>query len=190
MELVRVKKTSERNATTKVQARALPLAQRVTDEIETALGTDWIPSIYRQRVLTERTRSHALPVASSKLKARVSVQHTLLGIELKIGQRRVMCPDLATARYLSVFARAGCTNVVVPYNITKISRLADDLETSWERMMLLADEHADTAHRSQIARVKNALIAKILDEVTSASRGKEALLDFNNLLTPKARTIL
>ena len=53
----------------------------------------------------------------------------MLGIELKVANRRLLCPDLATARYLSVFARLGCDVIAVPYDITQISRIADELES-------------------------------------------------------------
>src|ERR1051325_743435 len=106
-------------------------------EVKERMRGDWPPAVYRERVLAMRTRSHAVPAASRN--APVEIQHTLLGIELKVGRRRVSCPDFATARYLSVFARAGVSEVAVPYDITKISSLADELESSWQRMLLLAD---------------------------------------------------
>src|SRR2546423_4710591 len=74
-------------------------------EIKNQLGEEWPARIYGERVLAMRTRSHAVPPAARG--APVEVLHTLLGIELKVGRRRISCPDLATARYLSVFARAG-----------------------------------------------------------------------------------
>src|SRR6185312_15791945 len=89
-----------------------------------------------------KTRTRAYAFEQIKPRARIEIQHTLLGVELKIGSRRLLCPDLATARYLSVFARAGCAHVAVPYDITKISQLADELESSWHRMLLLANHHA------------------------------------------------
>src|SRR4051812_20393161 len=79
--------------------------ESLVNEVKGRMRGDWPPAIYRERVLAMRTRSHAVPAASRN--ATVEVQHTLLGIELKVGRRRVSCPDFATARYLSVFARAG-----------------------------------------------------------------------------------
>jgi hypothetical protein len=154
--------------------RKLSIAHRIVAEIETLLGADWIPRIYRERILTERTRTHDLPLpeaAMGKTGARVTVQHTLLGVELKIGKRRMLCPDLATARYLAVFARASCPRVAVPHNITKISRLADDLETSWEKMMLLASTRAaeSSANPALRSRVQNLLVAKLRGEIESFS---------------------
>jgi len=73
--------------------------------------------------------------------------HTLLGIELKIGRQRLSCPDLSTARYLALFARLGVAAVALPYDITRIARLADELESSWHRMIMLTED--ESAGRSE-----------------------------------------
>ena len=83
--------------------------------------------------------------------------HTLLGIELKIGNRALLCPDLATARYLAVFAQAGCEVIAMSFDITQISWILDELGSRWHRMMLLMDHFTEdrserlrcvTEHRS------------------------------------------
>src|SRR6267378_4591840 len=109
-------------------------------QVRADLGDAWLPHIYSQRVRSKRTRSYNF--VGLKPRSRIEIQHTLLGVELKAGRKRLLCPDLATARYLSVFARAGCEEVAVPYDITSISRLADELESSWHRMLLLVNHHA------------------------------------------------
>ncbi|MDQ5836441.1 MAG: hypothetical protein M3379_06630, partial [Acidobacteriota bacterium] len=118
--------------------------ESLVSEVRERAREEWPPRIYRERVLAMRTRSHTVPATLKSGKSArsdgVEILHTLLGIELKVGRRRISCPDLATARYLSVFARAGVAEVAVPYDITKISRLADDLESAWQRMLLLADD--------------------------------------------------
>ncbi len=86
-----------------------PSLEEILAAMREQLGEAWPPRIYRERVLAMRTRSHALPPPSKS--AGVEVLHTLLGIELKVGRRRISCPDLATARYLAVFALAGVGNV-------------------------------------------------------------------------------
>jgi hypothetical protein len=101
----------------------------------------------------------------------VRVQHTLLGVELKIGRRRLSCPDLSTARYLAVFARAGCAEVAVPYDITKISRLADELESAWQRTMLLAEREAADRAKGFRTRLRRALAAEIRRGVEEAGAG-------------------
>ncbi|MEP6741833.1 MAG: hypothetical protein ABJB61_04985 [bacterium] len=137
--------------------------------MRTELSTAWLPHVYRERVRQTRTRAYKFE--ELKPKAHIEIQHTLLGIELKIGQRRLLCPDLATARYLSVFARAGCAHVAVPYDITKISQLADELESSWYRMLLLVDHLAAKKSDSFRSRIKQLLLAAIRNEVAEAGAG-------------------
>jgi hypothetical protein len=99
------------------------------------------------------------------------IQHTLLGIELKVGHQRMLCPDLATARYLAIFARVGCAAVAIPYDITRISHLADELDSSWHRMLLLADSLIEDRPESFATRVRGLLIAKVRDEISTAGAG-------------------
>src|SRR6516165_3462693 len=115
-------------------------AETIAAEVKRQLGDQLISTIYRDRIRAMRTRSYQLNAPTKK--ASVEVMHTLLGIELKVGKRRLLCPDLATARYLSVFARLAAPEVAVPYDITQISRLADDLESSWYRMLMLIEHLA------------------------------------------------
>lgn len=148
------------------------MAARVADE----LGDAWIPRIYRERVHKMRTRSHKVEPAARG--ARVEVQHTLLGIELQVGRKRQQCPDLSTARYLAVFARIGCNEVAVPYDITRISKLADDLESAWQRAMLLAEHLTEGRGPAFTRRVRSALVAHIRAEVEEAGAGA-AVPEFN-----------
>src|SRR5438094_7132637 len=115
-------------------------AAKYLEQVRSELGDSWLSQVYVQRVLKLRTRAYDFPALPKN--AAPQIHHTLLGIELKVGRHRMLCPDLATARYLAVFARAGCSSVAIPYDITKISLLADELESSWHRMLLLADEVA------------------------------------------------
>ncbi|MCM3870833.1 MAG: hypothetical protein ND895_09100 [Pyrinomonadaceae bacterium] len=116
-----------------------------------------------------RTRSYTFgPLPRNP---RVEIQHTLLGVELKVGSRRLLCPDLATARYLSVFARLGCAEVAVPYDITRVSLLADELESSWHRMLLLANHKAAERAETFRARIRGLLIAKLRGEISAAGAG-------------------
>jgi hypothetical protein len=146
-----------------------PSLESVCARVREMLGDEWTPTIYRERVRTLRTRSFQLPLTSDE--SQVAVQHTLLGVELKIGRRRVSCPDLATARYLSTFARAGCTEVAVPYDITKISRLADDLESAWQRAMLLAEHLTEGRAKGFRTRVRKRLAEETRRGVAEAGAG-------------------
>ena len=143
--------------------------EELAKQIQSELGESWLPLIYRDRVLTLRTRSYHFE--NLKPAKKVGVQHTLLGVELKVGRRRFSCPDLATARYLSVFARAGCNDVAVPYDITKISHLADELESSWFRMLLLADEKGKDGKAKLQTRLRGLLFANIRSEILAAGAG-------------------
>lgn len=107
-----------------------------------------IPEIYAEKIRPLRTRSCTLDIPERENEA--EILHTLLGIELKVGRRRFACPDLATARYMRVFARLGCRSFAIPYDITRISRLADELETSWQKMLLAVE--SDTRAKSAIAK--------------------------------------
>ncbi|HEX8146178.1 MAG TPA: hypothetical protein VF591_03160 [Pyrinomonadaceae bacterium] len=151
-------------------------AEALVGEVRERLGEEWPPRVYRERILPLRTRAHAVPAAARN--APVEVQHTLLGIELKVGRRRVSCPDFATARYLSVFARAGVARVAVPYDITKISRLADDLESAWQRTLLLADHLTEGRAATFRARVRSAALKEVRREIEEAGAGA-AVPSFN-----------
>ncbi|HEX6649429.1 MAG TPA: hypothetical protein VF075_07810 [Pyrinomonadaceae bacterium] len=137
--------------------------------IQQQLGEAWLPRIYRERILKLRTRSYHFD--SNRPASRVEIQHTLLGVELKLGRKRLLCPDLATARYLSVYARSGCQDVAVPYDITKISHLADELESSWYRMLLLTDQESRNESARFSGRLRGLLLAKIRAEVLQAGPG-------------------
>ena len=139
-------------------------------EVEQTMGDTWLPQIYRERILKTRTRAYEFAAVA---KPEPQIEHTLLGIELKVGRRRMLCPDLATARYLAVFARVGCKAVAIPYDITKISEVADTLESSWRRMLLVADSVA--ANRSTVfrARLRSALIGKVRSKIEHAGAGPQ-----------------
>jgi len=154
-----------------IHASYLVTAEDYAEQVKTELTDTWLPLIYAECILKTRTRSYyfgALP-----RKPRVEIHHTLLGVELKVGQRRLLCPDLATARYLSVFARASCKEVAVPYDITRVSLLADELESSWHRMLLMADHKAGDRTGAFRARIHGLLIAKLRGEIAVAGAGAQ-----------------
>lgn len=120
-------------------------------DIRAKLGDDWLPAIYSTKIRSQRTRSYKLEISNRE--SSPQIQHTLLGIELKVGRKRFACPDLATARYLRVFARLGCRAFAIPYDISTISGLADELETSWQRALVLGEEMHPEGARSILAKV-------------------------------------
>src|SRR6476620_7306382 len=104
-------------------------ATEMAELIAGRLEKRWLPEIYTRSVRTQRTRSHKIEVPVRENNAEIIF--TLLGIELKVGRRRFACPDLATARYMRVFARVGVGEFAIPYDITRISAVADDMEIAW-----------------------------------------------------------
>ncbi len=144
-------------------------AAKYLDAIRAELGDAWLPNIYRERVLTLRTRAYQFPALPRN--ASPEIHHTLLGIELKLGRRRLLCPDLATARYLAVFARLGCRAVAIPYDITKISLAADELESCWHRMLLISDRLTGERRAAFRTRIQRQLIGKVRNEIDEAGAG-------------------
>src|SRR5712691_8917286 len=140
------------------------------EQIRNQLGDTWLPLVYRERILKMRTRAYEFPPLPKS--AAPEIQHTLLGLELKVGRRRLLCPDLATARYLSVFARIGCLRVAIPYDITKVSHAADELESSWHQMLLLADKVAAERSSAFRARLSRLLMGKVRDEIAEGGAGQ------------------
>ena len=149
--------------------RETETAASFVEEVKAELGELWPARVYRERILTLRTRAHHLSVPA-KINP-VEIQHTLLGVELKAGRQRLLCPDLATARYLATFARAGCASVAVPYDITQISRLADELESAWHRMLLLVEKVAHVRTERFRSRLRRLLTNEVRREIEEAGAG-------------------
>ncbi len=159
------------DASSNTSAKRPVVANVLVEKIRESLGETWIPRIYRERILSLRTRAAHLKLPAKA--SGVDVQHTLLGVELKVGRTRMHCPDLATARYLSTFARAGCADVAVPYDITRISTLADELESSWQRMLLLVEHLAGDRSQQFKSRVRSSVILEVKREINEAGAGAE-----------------
>ncbi|MET0753291.1 MAG: hypothetical protein ABWZ66_07950 [Pyrinomonadaceae bacterium] len=138
-------------------------------EIREKLGGEWLPEIYRSKVRSQRTRAHRLEIP--KKENRAAIQHTLLGIELKVGNKRFSCPDLSTARYLQIFARIGCQEIAVPYDITKISTLADELHSSWHKALLILEEAAKEKSPQVKGKLRAHLIKEMRDELDEIGAG-------------------
>ena len=139
-----------------------------SDEIRHQLSDSWIADLYQKKVRSQRTRAFNLEIPERENKP--EILHTLLGIELKVGNRRFACPDLATARYMRVFARLGVPDFAVPYDITKISVIADTLETAWQRMLLLIE--GDDIPAASRPRLRSRLIKQVRSEITEIGPGE------------------
>ncbi len=132
------------------------LSMDIAAEICALFPEEWLPKIYKEKIRSQRTRAYQLDVPERENQAKI--QYTLLGIELLVGKRRFACPDLATARYLRIFARIGCREFAVPYDITMISPAADELETSWQRMLLHLEESTEGKPSRSVSQSRSKLI--------------------------------
>jgi hypothetical protein len=151
------------------RSRRGPKPQDVIAEVERQLGDFSIPRLYINLVLSKRTRRYALRAPANS--PRVDILNTLLGIELRVGKRRINCPDLGTARYLSVFARLGCESVAVPYDITQVSSVADQMETGWTTAMLFVDRlTAGQSDRLRIS-IRRRLIEHLRKQIAESGAG-------------------
>ncbi|OYT73873.1 MAG: hypothetical protein CFK52_00515 [Chloracidobacterium sp. CP2_5A] len=131
---------------------------RLHAEVAQALGDRALPALYEQLALSQRTRRFELFSAPCLRRPAVRIQHTLLGIELKVGRRRLSCPDLATARYLAVFARLGVAAVAVPYDISQLPRIADELETAWQQFLLTVENRLRSRRPREQSWARNRLL--------------------------------
>jgi hypothetical protein len=139
-------------------------------KIREKLNAQWIPQIYLERVRAVRTRSYHLDIPERE--NRSEIMFTLLGIELKVGNKRFACPDLATARYLQVFARLGCRDIAVPYDITQISPVADELETAWQRMLLVVEHECSGRPTQTLGKIRAGLIRQLRQDIAEIGAGE------------------
>ena len=51
----------------------------LVSQVRERSGPEWLPAVYRERIMTMRTRSHPVPAGGAN--APVEVLHTLLGID-------------------------------------------------------------------------------------------------------------
>jgi len=142
----------------------------IAAEIRSQMGDEWLPSIYHEKIRSGRTRSISIDIPERENTA--IIEYTLLGIELKVGKRRFACPDLSTARYMRVFARIGCKDFAIPYDITQISGFADELETSWQRTDLLIIELTPAATARSRAAARSKVIQSIRDQLREIGPGE------------------
>jgi hypothetical protein len=139
------------------------------EALRVSAGDKWIPAIYRDKIRILRTRAYDLGIPARQNDA--EILYTLLGIELKVGHKRLSCPDLSTARYLRVFARMGVNEIAVPYDISKIAALADELESSWQYMLLLLEKTNTGKNAAATNRARASLVKLIRKEIAEAGAG-------------------
>ena len=136
-------------------------------EVREALEGDWPAEIYRVEVLSGRIR--AFRFSRTPRWRRIQILHSLLGIELKLGCQRINVPDLATARYLAIFARLGVRNVAVPYDITRIAVIADRLEGAHRRLLVLVDHLTRSATPSAAHSFRRRVLRELRADLMALS---------------------
>lgn len=93
-------------------------------------------SLYRDEILPVRTRRvHLLG-----RKCTPRLMRTFLGYELQLGQKRVTCPDQATARYLRIFGEIGLASVLIPYEPQRTAEITPALESCFDELKRTTDE--------------------------------------------------
>ena len=139
-------------------------------EVRNSLGSEWISVIYETEVRPLRTRSFDLAIPERANKP--VVLHTLLGVELKVGRVRISCPDLGTARYLAVFAALGCTQVAVPYDITRVPLLADRLEKAWSQTFEVIERIGSGLPPQTLGRIRAGTVRELRNEIAAIGAGE------------------
>jgi hypothetical protein len=99
--------------------------------LRTAAGVSSLVDVYRQRVLTQNTRTLRLLGRKSPAK----IIHTLLGYEVQAMYKRIQCPDMVTARYLKLFSELGCHSIKLPYDPTLTAQLIPEFENMVEAIV-------------------------------------------------------
>jgi hypothetical protein len=138
--------------------------------IREAMGNDWIPQIYAERVRPLRTRSFTMEIPERENVA--TIMQTLLGVELKIGRRRIACPNLVTAEYLQIFASLGCGEIAVPYDITELTKIADITGSAMDGTFAELDKICRDIAPQQRGRVRAALVRQMREEIRSIGAGE------------------
>ena len=105
-----------------------------------------IEAIYRHRILGQRVRQ----VALLGRKCQPRMMYTFLGYELKLGRKRLTCPDVSTARYLMIFAEIGLERVQIPYDPSQTARLLPELESCFAEIKALLLKVSPDSKRHQI----------------------------------------
>jgi hypothetical protein len=148
----------------------------ITAEIRETLADEWLPVIYETKIRSQRTRAVIIDVPERENIP--DIQYTLLGIELQVGKRRFPCPDLAAARYMRVFARIGCREFAIPYDITKVSGAADELETSWQRSLLMLEKATAGRTSRGVSQLRAKLVRSVRESLERLGPG-EAMPQFD-----------
>jgi hypothetical protein len=72
---------------------------------------------------------------------------------------------------MRVFARLGCRSFAIPYDITKISTLADELETVWQRALLMLETKSAGGTDQELKRNRSLLFKSIRSRIADIGPG-------------------
>ena len=100
------------------------------DILQAAVHLTDFADLYRQKVLTQQTRT--IRLLGRKSPARII--HTLLGFEVQACYKRIHCPDMVTARYIRLFSELGCRSIKLPYDPTRTADLIPQFEAMLDRI--------------------------------------------------------
>jgi hypothetical protein len=71
------------------------------------------------------------------------IYKTFLGYEIIGARKRILCPDLTTARYLRIFAEIGLKEIDLPYDVTRTQEILPELERSYASLRRILDFFLD-----------------------------------------------
>jgi hypothetical protein len=74
---------------------------------------------------------------------------------------------------MRVFARLGCREFAVPYDITKISTIADELETAWQRSILFLETNSVDERPDRYRRRRSQLVKATRSAIVQAGPGEK-----------------
>jgi hypothetical protein len=94
--------------------------------LQSSEGLTRLVEIYRERVLSQKTRTIGLLGKKNPAK----ILNTLLGYEVQAAYKRIQCPDLVTARYIRLFSELGCRSIQLPYDPTLTAELIPEFEAT------------------------------------------------------------
>ncbi len=123
--------------------------------------------LYCDHVLPGRSRTVRL--LGRKCSARL--MRTFLGYELKMGRRRVTCPDITTARYLKIFAELGLKEVEIPYDPTRTAALLPKLQEAFLQLNRSVEQETGSAKQRQLAQRR--LYARVRAALGKCGRERE-----------------
>lgn len=82
--------------------------------------------------------------------------NTFLGYEIIAAGKRIICPDMTTARYIQIFAEIGLKEVAIPYDVTRTQEILPNLERAFASLKLIlnffTDQLLSKAEKSQFLK--------------------------------------